>query len=131
MASREDHSQGLTTRDAATVVSPESPPSTAGRFNAAHYCEFIWAIFAARRLGPRHTDHDHIEEVPADPIFKMALGVEARSLESDPQPTARPRCRPRKHQAMNGYAPSFPWLGRDDFGEGSQHCQNRDGSLKA
>ena len=34
MASQQGHSQGLTTRDAATVVPPESPPFRAGRFNS-------------------------------------------------------------------------------------------------
>ena len=44
MASQESHSQGLTTRDAATVVPPESPPFRAGRFKIAH--RFSVQLFA-------------------------------------------------------------------------------------
>ncbi len=44
MASQEGHSEGLSTRDAAMVVPPESPPFRAGRFKGY---QLVWRLLAA------------------------------------------------------------------------------------
>ncbi len=48
MASQEAYSEGLTPRDAATVVPPESPPFRTGRFNP-----FKVTVMQTRKVGAK------------------------------------------------------------------------------